>query len=334
MSANMKRREFITLLGGAAAAWPLAAGAQQPSSTVRRIGFLSPGVARTMAVRGLVEAFRQGLKEYGWVEGQNISVEYRFAEGKEEALAGIAAALVQSRLDVIVADGTAAIQAAKNVTQTVPIVMAVSNDPVGTGLVASLNRPGGNITGLSILTGELVSKWLQLLTEIVPGLARVAVLSNPLNPSSAPLLEQTKAAAQSLGVEIHVAEVQGPDRFESAFAAIKAARAGALIVLPDGMLYSQHPRIVTFSAASHLPALFGQKEVVEAGGLIAYGPNIPASFRRSAAYVDKILQGAKPADLPVEQPTIFELVVNLETARAIGLTVPASILLRADEVIE
>ena len=330
----MNRREFITLLGGAAAAWPLAAGAQQPSSTVRRIGFLSPGVARTMAVRGLVEAFRQGLKEYGWVEGQNISVEYRFAEGKEEALAGIAAALVQSRLDVIVADGTAAIQAAKNVTQTVPIVMAVSNDPVGTGLVASLNRPGGNITGLSILTGELVSKWLQLLTEIVPGLARVAVLSNPLNPSSAPLLEQTKAAAQSLGVEIHVAEVQGPDRFESAFAAIKAARAGALIVLPDGMLYSQHPRIVTFSAASHLPALFGQKEVVEAGGLIAYGPNIPASFRRSAAYVDKILQGAKPADLPVEQPTIFELVVNLETARAIGLTIPASILLRADEVIE
>jgi len=330
----IRRREFITLLGGAAAAWPLAAGAQQPSSTVRRIGFLSPGVARTMAVRGLVEAFRQGLKEYGWVEGQNISVEYRFAEGKEEALAGIAAALVQSRLDVIVADGTAAIQAAKNVTQTVPIVMAVSNDPVGTGLVASLNRPGGNITGLSILTGELVSKWLQLLTEIVPGLARVAVLSNPLNPSSAPLLEQTKAAAQSLGVEIHVAEVQGPDRFESAFAAIKAARAGALIVLPDGMLYSQHPRIVTFSAASHLPALFGQKEVVEAGGLIAYGPNIPASFRRSAAYVDKILQGAKPADLPVEQPTIFELVVNLETARAIGLTIPASILLRADEVIE
>jgi putative ABC transport system substrate-binding protein len=330
----MRRREFIRLLGGAAASWPLAAGAQQPSSTVRRIGFLSPGVARTMAVRGLVEAFRQGLKEYGWVEGQNISVEYRFAEGKEEALPGIAAALVQSRLDVIVADGTAAIQAAKNVTQTVPIVMAVSNDPVGTGLVASLNRPGGNITGLSILTGELVSKWLQLLTEIVPGLARVAVLSNPLNPSSAPLLEQTKAAAQSLGVEIHVAEVQGPDRFESAFAAIKAARAGALIVLPDGMLYSQHPRIVTFSAASHLPALFGQKEVVEAGGLIAYGPNIPASFRRSAAYVDKILQGAKPADLPVEQPTIFELVVNLETARAIGLTVPASILLRADEVIE
>jgi putative ABC transport system substrate-binding protein len=287
-----------------------------------------------MAVRGLVEAFRQGLKEYGWVEGQNISVEYRFAEGKEEALPGIAAALVQSRLDVIVADGTAAIQAAKNVTQTVPIVMAVSNDPVGTGLVASLNRPGGNITGLSILTGELVSKWLQLLTETVPGLARVAVLSNPLNPSSAPLLEQTKAAAQSLGVEIHVAEAQGPDRFESAFAAIKAARAGALIVLPDGMLYSQHPRIVTFAAASHLPALFGQKEVAEAGGLIAYGPSIPASFRRSAAYVDKILQGAKPADLPVEQPTIFELVVNLETARAIGLTIPASILLRADEVIE
>jgi putative ABC transport system substrate-binding protein len=330
----VNRRAFISLLGGAAAAWPLAARAQQPASTVRRIGFLLPGVARMMVVRGLLEAFRQGLKEYGWVEGQNISVEYRFAEGKEDALPGIAAALVQSQLEVIVAEGTAAIRAAKDVTQTVPIVMAVSNDPVGTGLVASLNRPGGNITGLSLLTGELISKRLQLLTEIIPGLARVAVLSNPSNPSSALLLEQTKAAAQSLGVEIHIAEVQGPDKFESAFAAVTAAHAGALIELPDGMLYSQHPRIVTFAAASHLPALFGEKEVAEAGGLIAYGPSIPASFRRAAAYVDKILRGARPADLPVEQPTTFELVVNLATAKAIGVTIPTSILLRADEVIE
>jgi putative ABC transport system substrate-binding protein len=274
------------------------------------------------------------LKEYGWVEGQNISVDYRFAEGKEDALPGIAAALVQSWLDVIVAEGTPAIQAAKNVTQTVPIVMAVSNDPVGSGLVASLNRPGGNITGLSVLSQELGGKRLQLLTEIIPGLARVAVLSNPSNPSNTLLLEQTKAAAQSLGVEIHVAEVQGPDRFESAFAAVAAAHAGALIVLGDGMLYSQQPRIVTFAAASHLPALFGEKEGAEAGGLIAYGPSIPASFRRAAAYVDKILRGAKPADLPVEQPTKFELVVNLQTARAIGVTIPTSILLRADEVIE
>jgi putative ABC transport system substrate-binding protein len=330
----VKRREFVTLLGGAVVAWPVAARAQEATSTIRRVGFLLPGVARTTAVRGLLEAFREGLKEYGWVEGQNISVDYRFAEGKEDALPGIAAALVQSWLDVIVAEGTPAIQAAKNVTQTVPIVMAVSNDPVGSGLVASLNRPGGNITGLSVLSQELGGKRLQLLTEIIPGLARVAVLSNPSNPSNTLLLEQTKAAAQSLGVEIHVAEVQGPDRFESAFAAVAAAHAGALIVLGDGMLYSQQPRIVTFAAASHLPALFGEKEGAEAGGLIAYGPSIPAGFRRAAAYVDKILRGAKPADLPVEQPTKFELVVNLQTARAIGVTIPTSILLRADEVIE
>ena len=330
----MKRREFIALIGGAAAAWPLGARAQQLASAVRRIGFLLPGGARTTAVRGQLEAFREGLKEYGWVEGQNISVEYRFAEGKEDALPGIAAELVQSRLDVVVAEGTAATRAAKTVTQTVPIVMATSADPVGTGLVASLNRPGGNITGVSLQTGELSGKRLQLLTEIVPGLARVAVLSNPLNPSIALVLEQTKAAAQSLGLEIHVVEVQAPDKFESAFAAVTAARAGALIVLPDPLLYGQHPRIVTFTAASHLPALFPEKEVAEAGGLIAYGPSIPASFRRAAAYVDKILRGAKPADLPIEQPTKFELVVNLQTAKAIGVTIPTSILLRADEVIE
>ena len=329
----MRRREFITLIGGAAT-WPLAARAQRPASTLRRIGLLLPGNARTTVVRGQLEAFRQGLKEYGWVEGQNISVEYSFAEGREDALAAIAAELARLRLDVIVAEGTAAIQAAKTVTQTVPIVMATSADPVGTGFVASLNRPGGNITGLSLQTAELSGKRLQLLTEIVPGLARLAVLSNPLNPSIAPIVEQTKAAAQSLGVEVHVAEVQAPDKFESAFAAITSAHAGALIVLPDPLLYGQHPRVVTFTAASHLPTLFPEKEVAEVGGLMAYGPSIPGSFRRAAAYVDKILRGAKPADLPVEQPTTFELVVNLQTARAIGVTIPTSILLRADEVIE
>jgi putative ABC transport system substrate-binding protein len=331
--SDMRRREFITLLGGAAA-WPLAARAQQTASTVRRIGLLLPGNTRTTAVRGQLEAFRQGLKEYGWVEGQNIIIEYRFAEGKEDALPAIAAELARSRLDVIVAESTAAIQSAKTVTQTVPIVMATSSDPVGTGLVANLNRPGGNITGLSLQAAELSGKRLQLLTEIVPGLARVAVLSNPLNPSIALSVEQTKAAAQALGIETHVVEVQAPDKFESAFAAVTAAHAGALMVLPDPLLYGQHPRIVTFTAASHLPALFPEREVAEAGGLIAYGPSIPASFQRAAAYVDKILRGAKPADLPVEQPTTFELVVNLQTARAIGVTIPTSILLRADEVIE
>ena len=331
---ELKRREFKSLLGGAAATWALAARAQQPASTVRRIGFLLPGGPRTTVVRGQLEAFRQGLKEYGWVEGQNISVEYRFAEGKEDALPGIAAELVRLRLDVIVAEGTAAIRAAKAVTQTIPIVMATSSDPVGTGLVASLNRPGGNVTGPSLQTGEMSGKRLELLAEIVPGLARVAVLSNPLNPSIAPIVEQTKAAAQSLGVELHVVEVPAPDKFESAFTTITSAHAGALIVLPDPLLYGQHPRIVTFTTASYLPALFPEKEVAEAGGLIAYGPSIPASFRRAAAYVDKILRGAKPADLPVEQPTTFELVVNLRTARAIGVTIPTSILLLANEVIE
>ena len=331
--SGMKRRDFIALIGGAAVTWPLAARTQQ-TARVRTIGFLLPGGSRTTVVRAQLEAFRQGLKEYGWIEGQNISVEYRFAEGKEDALAEFAAELVRLRPDVIVAEGTAAIRAAKTVTQTIPIVMATSTDPVGNGLVASLHRPGGNVTGLSLQTAELAGKRLQLLTEIVPGLARVAVLSNPLNPSIVRIVEQTKAAAQSLGVEIHVAEVQAPDKFGSAFVAITSAHAGALIVLPDPLLYGQHPRTVTFAAASHLPTLFPEKEVAEAGGLIAYGPSIPASFRRAAAYVDKILRGAKPADLPVEQPTTFELVVNLQTARAIGVTIPTSILLRADEVIE
>src|SRR5262252_3094966 len=333
MASYIARRKFLATLLGGAATWPLAARAEQPASTVHRIGLLLPGGARTTAVRGQLEAFRQGLKEYGWIEGENIIVEYRFAEGKEDALPAIAAELARSRLDVIVAEATPAIQAAKTVTQTVPIVMATSADPVGTGLVANLNRPGGNITGLSLQAPELSGKRLQLLTEIVPGLARVAVLSNPLNPSMAMVLEQTKAAAQSLGIEIYVVEVKAPNKFDSAFAAVTSVRAGALIVLPDAMLYGQHPRIVTFTAAAHLPALFPEKEVAEAGGLIAYGPSIPGSFRRAAAYVDKILRGAKPADLPIEQPTIFELAVNLQTARAIGVTIPTSILLRA-EVIE
>jgi ABC-type uncharacterized transport system substrate-binding protein len=293
-----------------------------------------PGGARTTVVRTQLEAFRQGLKEYGWIDGQNISVEYRFAEGKEDALQRLAADLVRSQLDVIVAEGTAAIRAAKTVTQTIPIVMATSSDPVGTGLVASLNRPGGNVTGRSLQTAELSGKRLQLLTEIVPRLTRVAVFSNPLNPSIAAVVEQTKAAAQSLAIEIHLVEVQAPDQFESAFTAVTRARADALIVLPNPMLYGQHPRIVTFATASRLPALFPEREVAEAGGLVAYGPSIPASFQRSAAYVDKILRGAKPAELPVEQPTTFELAVNLQTARAIGVIIPTSILLRADEVIE
>jgi len=246
---DIRRRDFITLIGGAAAGWPLAARAQHAASTVRRIGLLLPGNARTTAVRGQLEAFRQGLKEYGWVEGQNIIVEYSFAEGREDALPAIAAELARLRLDVIVAEGNAAIQAAKTVTQTVPIVMATSADPVGTGLVANLNRPGGNITGLSLQAPELSGKRLQLLTEIVPRLARVAVLSNPLNPNTAPIVEQTKAAAQSLGVEIHVAEVQAPDKFGSAFVAITSAHAGAFLLVSG----ERPPTLIRFFEAPSRP---------------------------------------------------------------------------------
>jgi putative ABC transport system substrate-binding protein len=332
--SSMGRREFITLLSGAAIAWPLAARAQQPAMPVRRIGFLWSVGARTTAMRGWLDAFHQGLKEHGWFEGQNLSVEYRFAEGKMDLLPEIAAELVRLPLEVIVAEGTAAIQAAKNATQTVPIVMALSNDPVGSGFIASLNRPGGNITGLSLQTLDLGGKRLQLLTEIVPGLARVAVLSNPANPSSTVSLEQTQGAAQSLGIALHVVEMRAPDQFGSAFAAITAARPGGLIVLPDGMFFNEQTRIVGFASTSRLPALFPEKEVAEAGGLITYGPSIPATLRRAATYVDKILRGAKPADLPVEQPTKFELVINLKTAKALGLTVPLTLQASADQVIE
>jgi putative ABC transport system substrate-binding protein len=317
----MRRREFITLLGGSAVAWPLAARARQPTATTHRLGLLFTASEQAYKARGLLEAVTQGLKEYGWVEGQNITIEYRFADGKADALPKLAVEVVQLRVDAIVTDSTPATQAAKNATRTVPIV-SISNDPVASGFAASLARPGGNITGVSLQSAELAGRRIQLLTELVPGLARVAILSNPANQSHAGLVKQSQAAAQSLGIEIEVADAPAPDRLENAFAAIAAARAGALIVLPDVMFFGQYPRVVAFTAASHLPALFLEKQVVEGGGLMAYGPSIPASFRRAGAYVDKILRGANPADLPVEQPTTFEFVINLKTAKALGLTVP------------
>jgi ABC-type uncharacterized transport system substrate-binding protein len=327
----MRRRDFITLVGSAAA-MPLVARAQQPTSTIRRIGILIP--ESMLAARGLLEAFRQGLKEMGWVEGQNIAFEYRSADGKGDALPKIAAELVQLRLDAILAEGTTAIQAAKNATQSIPIVMATSNDPVASGLITTLNQPGGNVTGLSLQSSQLAGKRLQLLTEIVPKLARLAVLSNPTNPSHALAVQEIRAAAQSFGVELGVVEASAPDKFDSAFATVAAVRADSLVVLPDAMFFGQHRQIVARTAASHLPALFPEKEAVEAGGLMAYGPSVPASFRRAAAYVDKILRGANPADLPVEQPTKFEFAINLQTAKTLGLVVPQTLLVAADEVIE
>jgi putative tryptophan/tyrosine transport system substrate-binding protein len=327
----MRRRDFITLVGSAAA-MPLVARAQQPTSTIRRIGILIP--ESMLAAGGLLEAFRQGLKEMGWVEGQNIAFEYRSADGKGDALPKIAAELAQLRLDAILAEGTTAIQAAKDATQSIPIIMATSNDPVASGLIATLNQPGGNVTGLSLQSSQLAGKRLQLLTEIVPKLARLVVLSNPTNSSHAVAVQEMRAAAQSFRVGLGIVEASAPDKFDSAFAAIAAVRADSLVVLPDAMFFGQHRQIVARTAASHLPALFPEKEAVEAGGLMAYGPSVPASFRRAAAYVDKILRGANPADLPVEQPTKFEFAINLKTAKALGLAVPQTLLVAADEVIE
>jgi putative tryptophan/tyrosine transport system substrate-binding protein len=325
----MKRREFIAAVGGGLL-WPLVTHAQ-PN---RRLGILMVASAQSARAHGMLEAFVQGLKDYGWIDGQNVSLEYRFAEGKADLAARLASELVQLRVDAILADSSQATEAAKNATLTIPIVMAVSNDPVASGFVASLGRPGGNITGNSLLSPELAGRRLQLLTDIVPGLARVVVLANPSSPITALLLTQTQTAAQTLVVELQVVEAATPDNLEAAFAAITAAHAGALIVMQDVMFFNQHPRIVAFAAASHLPALFAEKEVVESGGLIAYGPSIPVSFRRAATYVDKIFRGANPADLPVEAPTIFELAVNLKTAKALGLTMPPAIVATADDVVE
>ena len=330
IAMRIGRRQFISALGGSVFAWPFAARAQ----TSRRLGLLFATSAQAAKAQGLLEAVTQGLKEYGWLEGQNITIEYRFADGKDEVSPKLAAELVQLRLDAILTDGTQATQAAKNATRTVPIVMAASNDPVASGIVASLDRPGGNITGNSLLAPELAGRRLQLLTEMVPGLARVAVLSKPSNPSHALLLKQTRTAAQSLGVELHVVEAAAPDKLESAFATISVARAGALIVLADAMFFGQTPRLVAFTATARLPALFPEKQVAQAGGLMAYGPSIPAALQRAGAFVDKILHGANPADLPVEAPTTFEFVINLKTAKTLGLTVPDKLLATADEVIE
>jgi putative ABC transport system substrate-binding protein len=325
----MRRRQF--LLAGAAAAWPIAVHAQT-ASTVHRIGFLLPGSAA--AEQALLDAFRQGLGEKGWVEGQNVNIEYRFAEGDVNRLPALAAELVQLQPEIIVVEATVAIQALKNAKSPIPIVMATSIDPVAMHFVISLARPGGNITGMSLTSEELSGKRLQLLTEIVPNLKRVAVIANASSPAATLSLQQTQAAAQSLGVQILPIQVRAPADLAGASSSITTAHSDALIVTPDQMFYNQHPLVVAFAATSKLPALYPEKEVARSGGLMAYGPSIPASFRRAAAYVDKILRGAKPADLPVEQPTTFDLTINLKTARALGIDVAPQMQQLADEVIE
>ncbi len=325
------RKIFIVALAFGILSAPLAAVAQQPAR-VPRIGILTL-VSASSAPR-LFEAFRQGLREHGYVEGQNLALEHRSPQERTDRLADLAAELVRMKVDVIVTESTPATLAAKRATQTIPIVMAVVGDPVGTGLVASLARPGGNVTGLTGLTPELSGKRLQLLKEAAPKATLVAVIWNPANPASSGLLAETEAAARSLGLQLQPVEARSPGDLNAAFKALTIARPSALIALGDGMLLDNSTRIAEFAVKSRLPAMFPDREFVEAGGLMAYGPNIASNFQRAAAYVDKILKGAKPADLPVEQPTRFILVVNLKTASALGLTLPQSILIQATEVIQ
>ena len=306
---------------------PLATDAQQVG-TVPGIGVLGTYNSPFW------EAFRQGLRELGYVEGRTVGIEYRWAEGRSERFPGLAAELVRLKVDVIVTWGTQAAFAAKNATRTIPIVMASSGDPVGTGLVSSLARPGGNITGSSSLSLELEGKRLELLKEVVGKLSRVAVLWNPGNPLHGVLLKETQAVAESLKVQLQLVAAQVPADFESAFAKVTRERPDALIVLSDDFFAGQRKRIVDFTAKMQVPAVYTGSTIVHAGGLMSYGASYPELFRRAATYVDKILKGAKPADLPVEQPTKFELVINLKTAKALGLTIPQSVLIRADEVIQ
>ena len=310
---------------------PLAAGAQQPAK-VPRIGFLGSGSPATYGA--LVDAFRQGLRELGYVEGQNVVMDLRWAEGRFERLPALAEELVRLKVDVILTHGTPGPLAAKQATTTIPIVVAVAADPVGNGLVASLARPGGNITGLSLLAPELGGKRLQLLKEVVPAVSRVAILWNAANPAPALVVKETEVAARSLGVRLQSLEVRGPDDYARAFQAAISGRAGALIAVEDPLVLTHQARIVEFAAKRRLPAMYPNREYVDAGGLMSYGANLRDLFRRAATYVDKILKGAKPADLPVEQPTTFDLFVNLKTAKALRLTIPRSVLIRADRVIQ
>jgi putative tryptophan/tyrosine transport system substrate-binding protein len=308
------------------------AAAQRPEK-VPRVGYLVLGSHDPIRQRYL-EAFRQGLHELGYVEGQNIAIEPRLAEGKHDRLPALAAGLVRSKVDVIVAMSGAATQAAQQATRTIPIVMSLVNDPVGSGLVASLARPGGNITGLTIMAPDLAGKQFQLLKEMVPKVSLVALLTNPDNPASAPFLREANAGAQALGVRLQTLEARNPQEIDSAFAAMTRERAGALLILPDGIFLSQRRQIAELAVKRRLPSVYGTPEYAEAGGLMTYSPNRLDQQRRAATFVDKILKGAKPADLPVEQPAKFELVINLRTAKAIGLTIPPSLLQRADQIID
>jgi putative ABC transport system substrate-binding protein len=325
----MRRREFLALLGSAPAGWPLLARAQQPTK-LPTIGYL--GAATPSAWDSYTAAFQARLSELGWIEGRTVAIEYRWAQGRPDRYAAIAAEFVGRKVDVIVTSGTAA-GAAKLATSSIPIVFAVAVEPLSSGLVANLARPGGNLTGLSSQTGDLGGKRIDLLREIVPGVRRLAIMGNAGYSASVLEMGEVQAAARALGLEVVMLEVRGAEDFAPAFESL-SKRADALYISSESLISANRARIVIHALAERMPTIYGERAHVESGGLMAYGANLPDLFRRSAEYVDKILRGARPGDLPVEQPTKFDLAINLITARALGLSVPATLLARADELIE
>ena len=326
----MRRRDFITLLGGAAA-WPLAARAQEGQRDKQiRMGFLAAAVPTAAMLR----AFRDALREHGYVEGQNLSIADRWPQGSSEQISDIAAEFVRSNVDIIVAWTTPASLAAKAATATIPIVMVGVGDPVGTGLVRSLARPGGNITGFVNLAPDLSTKQAQLLVEVVPRIRSVGIVCNPSNPALTVLLRDVEDAIRILGLEFHTVDARLPQEFESAFARLSAKGVQGVVVVPDGSVIEHRRMIAALAQKTRLPTMFQRRENVAAGGLMSYGPDLPDQLRQAAFYVDRILNGTRPADLPVQQATKIELVINLKTAKALGLTIPPTLLGLADEVIE
>jgi len=328
--APVSRRRFLAIISTAVLAAPRAADSQ--GQNIPRIGFLGNSTAALEA--NLVAPFREGLREAGYIEGRNVVIDYRWAEGTYERFPALIAELVALKVDVIVAAGTPAAVAVKKVAPATPLVMVAVGDPVGTGLVASLARPGGNLTGLVSIAPDLEGKRLELLKEVVPKLTLVAFLVNPANPFHAVSETQARAAATALNLKVQFAAVRAESEFDQAFAAIMSERPGAFIMLADRLFLHHRARIVQFAARNHLPGIYAYRELVEAGGLMSFGPSYEAMHRRSAYYVDRILKGAKPGELPMEQPTQFQLIVNSKTAKELALTIPREVLIRAHQIIE
>ena len=328
----MRRRDFIKGIVGSAAAWPLSARAQQAGVPV--VGWL--GSTSPAPAANILHAFRRGLNEAGYIEGQNVAIEYRWAEGQYNRLPGLVADLVRRQVAVITGAGsTAAALAAKAATETIPVVFVVGTDPVTAGLVASLNRPGGNLTGVSVLHVEVTAKRLELLHELAPAATTVGLLVNPTNPYAVPEMRESEVAARALGLRLHVLKASNQNEIDSAFVALVEQRAGALLVGADPVFQlSLRDQLVALAARHRLPTIYGYRETTEAGGLMSYGPSVSDVWRLGGIYTGRILNGEKPADLPVQQSTKVELIINLKTAKALGLTVPPSLLARADEVIE